>query len=99
MGRKFKLTYKKHSSVTKEAVRDEVGSSVNNCTQTDFDAVTFESTSTQTETVTTSDIGVQTTEDQSADHLHLLSPMPLTFTVKVKLDFYYSLNLINCREN
>ena len=38
MGRKFKLTYKKHSSEKKEAVRDEeVGSLVNNYTQTDFD--------------------------------------------------------------
>ena len=34
-----------------------------------------------------------TAEDQSTEHLHLLSPMPLTCTVKVKLDFYYSLGI------
>ena len=37
------------------------------------------------------DVGVQTTEDESTEHMHLLSPMPLTFTVKVKLNFHYSL--------
>ena len=92
MDRKFKLAHKKHSSVKKEAAHDEeIGGSVDNCTHTDFDAVTFESASTQTDAVTTMDVGVQTTEDESTEHMHLLSPMPLTFTVKVKVDFYYSL--------
>ena len=91
MGRKFKLAHKKHSSVKKEAAHDEeIGGSVDNCTP-DFDAVTFESASTQTDAVTTMDVCLQTTEDESTEHMHLLSPMLLTFTVKVKLDFYYSL--------
>ena len=91
MGRKFKLAHKKHLSVKKEAAHDEeIGASVDNWTQTDFDAVTFKSASTQTDAVTTMD-GVQTTEDESTEYMHLLSPMPSTFTVKMKLDFYYSL--------
>ena len=71
MGRKFKLAHKKHSSVKKEAAHDEeIGGSVDNCTQTDFDAVTFESASTQTDTVTIMNVGVQTTEDESTEHMH-----------------------------
>jgi len=91
MPRKFKLSYKKHASVKKETHDVESINSIDNSTQTDFNVVEFDSASTQTEVITTSDTGVQTAEDQSAEQLHLLSPMPFTFVVKVKLDLYFSL--------
>ena len=91
MPRKFKLSYKKHASVKKETHDVESINSIDNSTQTDFNVVEFDSASTQTEVITTSDTGVQTVEDQSAEQLHLLSPMPFTFVVKVKLDLYFSL--------
>lgn len=98
--RKLKLSYKKHASVKKEAHDAEDINSVDSSTQTDieFDSASTQMTiieydwaTTQTDIITTSNASVQTTEDQSTEQLHLLSPMPLTFLVKVKVDLYYSL--------
>ena len=112
MPRKLNLSYKKHGSVKRKSrdVPEEVNGVVHSSTQpTDEIPVTDETPttdktpatdtiSTQTDSVETCDVGVQTAKEPLCDHPNLLTPLPFSATVKVDIEVFYSLRVIDINQ-
>ena len=105
MPRKLNLAYKKHSSVKRKSwdvpEEDNLSGVVHNSTQTDIatdEIPATETISTQTNSVDTCDVAVQTNKEPLSDHPNLLTPLPFSATVKVDIEVFYSLRVVDINQ-
>ena len=89
MPRKLHLSYKKHGSVWRKSldVQEEVD-----------EAPTTGTLSTQTDSVEISDVGVQTAQEPPCDEFNLLTPLKFSATVKVNIEVFYSLKIVEINQ-
>ena len=97
MSRKLNLAYKKHSSVKRKSqnVPDNLNGVAHSSTQTDLATETI---STQIDSVDTCDVAVQTAKEPLSDHPNLLTPLPFSATVKIDIEVFYSLRVVDINQ-
>ena len=105
MPRKLNLAYKKHGSAKQKSwdipEEDNLHGVAHSSTQTDLatdETPATETISIQTDSVDTCDVAVQTAKEPLSDHPNLLTPLPFSATVKIDIEVFYSLRVVDINQ-